>query len=234
MLSLAVLSILWVLYYIQQNLRFQTMLQVFTCNWGLKTMESDVPKSDAPKICYRRLREVSAVGLWVGKFLYCFGKLVAHGSSKVDAKPLLLTTKTNANNAIEASKAAGRRKITNVGKRANFREKLCNLCCQGRETMQPVSRAMTYNQVLTKCLLLVFFGETGSGVKIVGTARRDVSREQRRTATRSLTLRHTPPSERLGQVVFCAVTWPESRNASCPHAIYDFGPSSWRRETQGP
>ena len=66
----------------------------------------------------------------------------------------------------------------------------------------------------------------------MGTARRDVSREQRRTATRSLTLRHTPPSERLGQVVFCAVTWSESRNASRPHAICDFGPISWRRETQ--
>ena len=31
-----------------------------------------------------------------------------------------------------------------------------------------------------------------------------------------------------------AVTWPESRNASSPHAIRNFDPSSWRQENQGP
>ena len=45
--------------------------------------------------------------------------------------------------------------------------------------MQPASRAITCNQVLTKCLQLVFFGKPVPGVQISGTARRDVSRGRR-------------------------------------------------------
>ena len=59
--------------------------------------------------------------------------------------------------------------------------------------MQPVSRAIKGNQVLTKCLLLVFFGKAC-------TRRSDfvngVKRCEQGTATRSLTLCHTPLSER--------------------------------------
>ena len=54
--------------------------------------------------------------------------LVVHGVSKMDSKPLLLSTKANANNAIEASKAAGRQKITSAGKLANFSERNCATC----------------------------------------------------------------------------------------------------------
>ena len=54
--------------------------------------------------------------------------MVVHGVSKIDSKPLLLTTKTNANNAIEASKAAGRQKITSAGKLANFSVRICANC----------------------------------------------------------------------------------------------------------
>ena len=54
--------------------------------------------------------------------------MVVHGVSKIDSKPVLLTTKTNANNAIEASKAAGRQKITSAGKLANFSVRICANC----------------------------------------------------------------------------------------------------------
>ena len=46
----------------------------------------------------------------------------------MDSKPLLLSTKANANNAIEASKAAGRQKITSAGKLANFSVRICANC----------------------------------------------------------------------------------------------------------
>ena len=59
--------------------------------------------------------------------------------------------------------------------------------------MQPVSRAITGNQVLTKCLLLVFFGEACSRGSDFGNG---VKRCEQGTATRSLTLCHTPLSER--------------------------------------
>ena len=51
-------------------------------------MESYEP--DTPKSCYRRLREVSAVGFDWENFWSAFLKLVAHGSSKMDSKPRLL------------------------------------------------------------------------------------------------------------------------------------------------
>ena len=59
--------------------------------------------------------------------------------------------------------------------------------------MQPVSRAKTCNQVLTKCLLLVFFGEACSRRSDFGNG---AKRREQGTATRSLTLCHTPLSER--------------------------------------
>jgi len=46
----------------------------------------------------------------------------------MDSKPLLLPTKTNANNATEGSKAAGRQKITSTGKLANFSVRNCANC----------------------------------------------------------------------------------------------------------
>ena len=51
--------------------------------------------------------------------------MVVHGVSKMDSKPLLLTTKTNANNAIEVSKAVGRQKITSAEELANFSVRNC-------------------------------------------------------------------------------------------------------------
>ena len=59
--------------------------------------------------------------------------------------------------------------------------------------MQPVSRAIRGNQVLTKCLLLVFFGEACSRRSDFGNG---AKRCEQGAATRSLTLCHTPPSER--------------------------------------
>ena len=59
--------------------------------------------------------------------------------------------------------------------------------------MQPVSRAIKGNQVLTKCLLLVFFGKAFSRRSDFGNG---VKRCEQGTATRSLTLCHTPLSER--------------------------------------
>ena len=154
------------------------VFQVFNCNWGLKTMESYEP--DTPKSCYRRLREVSAVGLWVGKFLECFFEIGRTWKFKDGLKTTTIA------------------KISKLSHACNFlssgsfwclcciiwvcfcwREKLCKLCCQGREIIQPASRAITCNQVLTKCLQLVFFGKPVPGVQISGTERRDVSREQR-------------------------------------------------------
>ena len=46
----------------------------------------------------------------------------------MDSKPLLLPTKTKANNAIEASKAARRQKITSAGKLANVSVRNCANC----------------------------------------------------------------------------------------------------------
>ena len=111
----------------------------------------------------------------------------------MDSKPLLLPTKTNANNAIEASKAVGRQKITSAEELANFSVRNCANCVKGREIMQPVSPAMTCNQALTKCLLLVFFGETCSRRSDFGNG---AKRCEQGTTTRPLTLLHTPLSER--------------------------------------
>ena len=46
----------------------------------------------------------------------------------MDSKPLLLSTKANANNAIEASKAVGRQKITSEGELANLSVRNCATC----------------------------------------------------------------------------------------------------------
>ena len=45
-----------------------------------------------------------------------------------DSKPLLLPTKTNANNVIEASKAVARQKITNAEEVADFSVRNCANC----------------------------------------------------------------------------------------------------------
>ena len=77
------------------------------------------------------------------------------------------------------------------------------------------------NQMSSTCLLREACSrrsDFGNGAK----------RCEQGAATRSLTYLNGTGCFNL------AVTWPESRNASSPHAIRNFDPSSWRRENQGP
>ena len=78
---------------------------------------------------------------------------------------------------------------------------------------------LSANQMSSTCLLREACSrrsDFGNGAK----------RCEQGAATRSLTYLNGTGCFNL------AVTWPESRNASSPHAIRNFDPSSWRRENQ--
>lgn len=231
MLSLAVLSMSIVAHSAKSKISDHASsrhLQLWS--WGLKTMESY--ETDAPKNSTVAYERWSFKGRFQLLGFECTWSRTWN-RSKMDSKPLLLPTRTNANNAIKVSKVAGRQKLASAGKLAlNFSVRNCatsfvKLAGNNATTVTGNDMSqMSSNSLLRGSLFQAF-----SPLARRKEMRAGNSDEQRPALWLCPTLHHLNAWDRLYSVQSLG---PKSRNAPRPHAICDFGLRSWRRENQEP